>query len=143
MCGAPTAENGSAASARMQPRTFIKSMEASRSYTQRMATREITMKSLRWLWLCTLLACPSHKGPPDGGAIDAGPAQLSEHEPNDRPEEALAITESAVVHARVDGDPPKPDEDWDALTPAAARGAALLLCAIPAVSVAVGLHDVP
>src|SRR5216683_2747254 len=141
MCGAPSAENGSAASARMQPKTFIKSMEAPRSYTQRTATREITMKCLRWLWLCTLVACPSHKGSPDGGPIDAGPAQLSEHEPNDRPEDALVITESAVVRARLDANPAKPDEDWYALAPAAPRVVDLSLSAIPGVDVAFEIYD--
>src|SRR5260370_31029346 len=79
MWGAPSAENGSAASARMQPKTFIKSMEAPRSYTQRTATREITMKCLRWLWLCTLVACPSHKGSPDGGRSEEHTSELQSH----------------------------------------------------------------
>ncbi len=99
------------------------------------------MKCLRWLWLCTLVACPSHKGSPDGGPIDAGPAQLSEHEPNDRPEDALVITESAVVRARLDANPAKPDEDWYALAPAAPRVVDLSLSAIPGVDVAFEIYD--
>jgi hypothetical protein len=99
------------------------------------------MKCLRWLWLCTLVACPSHKGLPDGGPIDAGPAQLSEREPNDRPEDALVITESAVVQARLDANPAKPDEDWYALAPAAPRVVDLSVSAIPGVDVAFEIYD--
>ncbi|MFZ5470686.1 MAG: ABC transporter substrate-binding protein [Myxococcota bacterium] len=59
-----------------------------------------------------LLACPSNKTELDAGSVDAGPAALTEKEPNDRPDQALLLTGSSLVSAHLSADPAKPDEDW-------------------------------
>lgn len=49
---------------------------------------------------------------PDAGAIDAGPPVVSEKEPNDGPNNALALDRSSLVEGNLGADPGKPDEDW-------------------------------
>jgi hypothetical protein len=49
---------------------------------------------------------------PDAGVVDAGPAVLEEKEPNNGPEQALAITGSSIINANLGAEPGKPDEDW-------------------------------
>src|SRR5262249_61208104 len=105
MRGAPSAGSGSAASARIQPRTLITSMEAQPSYTGRAGGRKMAVRWLPWLPLCTLIACPAKRTEPDAGTFDAGPAQLSEREPNDRPEDALLLTGSAILTPRSEAKP--------------------------------------
>ena len=70
------------------------------------------MRRLGWLWAVPFLfACPGKKEAPDAGA-PAGPQQLAEKEPNDRLEQALAISADTQVSASLSADPAKPDEDW-------------------------------
>ena len=101
----------------------------------------MAVRWLPWLPLCTLIACPAKKTEPDAGAIDAGPAQLSAREPNDRPEDALLLTGSAIVTARLEANPAKPDEDWYLLAPAAPRVVDLSVSGIPGADVAFEIYD--
>ena len=102
----------------------------------------MAVRWLPWLPLCTLIACPSNKTGPDAGPVDAGPAQLSEREPNDRPEDALVLTGSAIVSAGLEANPAKPDEDWYLLAPAAPRVVDLSVSGIPGADVAFEIYDV-
>jgi len=102
----------------------------------------MAVRWLPWLPLCTLIACPEHKAEPDAGTVDAGPAQLSEREPNDRPEDALLLTGSAIVAARLEANPAKPDEDWYLLAPAAPRVVDLSVSGVPGADVAFEIYDV-
>src|SRR5208283_492088 len=65
------------------------------------------------LLLLLAAACP-RPAPPAAPpvAADAGPVQRAEVEPNDRPEQAMAIGESSVITGSLKSDPARPDEDW-------------------------------
>src|SRR6218665_511511 len=87
------------------------------------------MRRLGGVWLCLLLAgCPSgcskdqETETPDAGPVETGPEQLGEKEPNERPEQALALAKDATVSASLGADPSKPDEDWYRLAPATPPG---------------------
>ncbi|HLM45875.1 MAG TPA: ABC transporter substrate-binding protein, partial [Myxococcaceae bacterium] len=77
------------------------------------------MRRLGWVCLCALLAgCPKKDTEvADAGPVVTGPEQLSEKEPNDRPEQALTLGRDATVSASLGADPSKPDEDWYRLAP--------------------------
>jgi hypothetical protein len=78
---------------------------------------------------------------PDAGQAAAGPIQLTEREPNDRPEQAQVLTDSSVVAAGLSADPSKPDEDWYLLAPAAPKAVDLTVSGIPGVDVAIEVYD--
>lgn len=88
--------------------------------------RATVTRRLGWMWICAavLAGCPD-KGkeqPPDAGApVEAKPDALTEKEPNERPEQALAIPRDAVVTSALSADPSRADEDWYRLAPRAAR----------------------
>lgn len=64
-----------------------------------------------------LLGCSCDKpAVVDAGVADAGPKVLAEKEPNNSPENALAIDGNVRVEANLGADPAKPDEDWYVLT---------------------------
>ncbi|HXN40229.1 MAG TPA: ABC transporter substrate-binding protein, partial [Myxococcaceae bacterium] len=92
--------------------------------------------------LALLAGCPAAKTAPDAGPVDAGPAQLTEQEPNDRPEDALSLTDSAVVSAQLETNPSKPDEDWYLLAPSSPRTVDLTVSGIPGADVALDVYDV-
>jgi hypothetical protein len=62
--------------------------------------------------LLLVTGCPRKQEVPAAPAQDAGPAQRAEVEPNDRPEQSMAIGESTDVSASLSSTPAKPDEDW-------------------------------
>ena len=62
--------------------------------------------------LLLVTGCPRKQEAPTAPAQDAGPAQRAEVEPNDRPEQSMAIGESTDVSASLSSTPAKPDEDW-------------------------------
>src|SRR5215218_8004410 len=77
----------------------------------------------------------------DAGAPDAGPTALNEQEPNDRPEQALAITGDSVVTAGLAADPSRADEDWYRLAPAGPRVAELRVSGVPGSDMTLGVFD--
>lgn len=89
-----------------------------------------------------LAACPKKKDqapPPE--AQDAGPAQVSEREPNDRPEQAQTLSDSTVVTASLTAEPNKGDEDWYALTAATPKVVDLAVSGIPGGDVLLEIYD--
>src|SRR5262245_39194727 len=95
-----------------------------------------------WLGLFLLwAACPGSKVERDAGIVAAGPKQLTEVEPNDRPEQAMVISEPAVVTASLGADPSKPDEDWYLLAPPAPRTVDLTVSGIPGADVMLEIYD--
>jgi hypothetical protein len=107
------------------------------------SSAEDFMRRLGWLSVVTLLAaCPSDKsGEKDAGPVDVGPMQLTEKEPNDRPEQALLITGSSVVSANLSADPSKVDEDWYLLSSPKAQVVDLTVSGIPGGDVALEILD--
>src|SRR3954463_9581341 len=81
--------------------------------------RGLKMRGLGvWVVCAGLLACNEKSHQVSEAVPDAGPAAVAEHEPNDRPEQALAISTSTLVSASLSSDPAKGDEDWYQLSAA-------------------------
>ncbi len=101
------------------------------------------MRRLGWIAVCAVLAgCPKGNDEvPDAGPADAGPDMLSEKEPNERPDQALALTRDAVVSAALSADPSKVDEDWYRLAPGSARNAEINVTGIPGGDVMIEVYD--
>ena len=62
--------------------------------------------------LVLVTGCPRKQEAPPAPAQDAGPAQRAEVEPNDRPEQSMAVGESTDVTASLSSTPARADEDW-------------------------------
>jgi hypothetical protein len=103
------------------------------------------MRRLGWVCLCALLAgCPKKDTEvPDAGPVVTGPVQLSEKEPNDRPEQALTLGGDSTVSASLGADPSKPDEDWYRLAPAGPHVADVTVSGIPGGDVLLEVYDAP
>jgi hypothetical protein len=101
------------------------------------------MRRLGWIAVCAVLAgCPKGKDEvPDAGPVDAGPDVLTEKEPNERPDQALALARDSEVSAALSADPSKVDEDWYKLAPPAARTAEVTVSGIPGGDVMVEVYD--
>jgi hypothetical protein len=101
------------------------------------------MRRLGWIAVCAVLAgCPKGKDEgADAGPVDAGPDVLSEQEPNDRPDQALALTRDAVVSSAISADPAKVDEDWYRLAPSSPRNAEISVTGIPGGDVMIEVYD--
>jgi len=99
----------------------------------------------RWprIAACVLLAgCfQKRQGAPDAGQAAAGPVQLTEQEPNDRPEQAQTISQSSVVSAGLSANPSNPDEDWYLLAPPTPKVVDLTVSGIPGADVAIEIYD--
>lgn len=100
------------------------------------------MRRFGWvaLW-AALAACPGGKQKQDAGVVDAGPAQLSEREPNDRPDQALALSGSTQVTAALSADPTQVDEDWYLLSADAPKTVDLSVTGIPGGDVTLEVMD--
>jgi hypothetical protein len=75
------------------------------------------------------------------GAVDAGPTQIAEKEPNDRPEQAVAIAGNAIVAASLSADPSRPDEDWYVVSSPAPRQVDLALSGIAGTDGVIAVFD--
>ena len=98
-----------------------------------------------WSAVLSLLLAGCRKGedaaPDAGPPADAGPAALTEKEPNERPEQALAITGNSVVSAGLAADPSRADEDWYRLAPASPSVAELRVTGVPGSDVTLAVFD--
>ncbi len=75
-------------------------------------------------------------------AADAGPVQRAEVEPNDRPEQAMAIGESTVITGSLTSDPARPDEDWYLLFTDHPRVVDVGMTGIPGTEVVLEVYDI-
>jgi len=103
------------------------------------------VSSARALAVLSLLlvgtGCPRKQPPPPPPAPDAGPAQRSEVEPDDRPEQSMPIGESTDVAASLSSTPARADEDWYLLFGEAPRGANVTVSGIPGTVVMLEAYD--
>jgi len=101
----------------------------------------------RWGWGCVLaammIACKADKAPEvqDAGPVETGPTSLTEQEPNERPDQALALTRDSTVTADLAAQPNKADEDWYRLAPAAARVADVTVSGLPGGDITLEVYD--
>jgi hypothetical protein len=103
-------------------------------------------RRINWVGLGALLAaalgCSDRGGEkPATGPLDAGPAQIAEKEPNDRPEQALPITGNAIVAGSLSADPSRPDEDWYVVSSPTPRQLDVALSAIAGVDGSIAVFD--
>src|SRR5262249_52470039 len=91
--------------------------------------------------LLLLAACSKKaEGPPPAPA-DAGPAQRAEVEPNDRPEQSMALGESTRVTASLTSSPAHADEDWYLLFSDTPRLAEVEVSGIPGTTLLLEVYD--
>jgi hypothetical protein len=101
----------------------------------------------RWGWGCVLaamlVACKEDKTPAvqDAGPVETGPSALTEKEPNERPDQALALTRDSTVTADLAAQPNKADEDWYRLAPPAARVADVTVSGLPGGDITLEVYD--
>ncbi|HZI11534.1 MAG TPA: ABC transporter substrate-binding protein [Myxococcus sp.] len=101
----------------------------------------------RWAWVCVLggmlAACKGDKAPEaqDAGPVETGPSALTEAEPNERPDQALAITRDSTVTADLAAQPNKADEDWYRLAPGAPRMVDLTVSGLPGGDITLEVYD--
>ncbi|WP_208726343.1 ABC transporter substrate-binding protein [Corallococcus terminator] len=102
----------------------------------------------RWGWVCVLglglgvAACK--KDVPqevDAGVVETGPAALTEQEPNERPDQSLAVTRDSVVTGGLAAEPNKLDEDWYRLAPGAPRIADVTVSGLPGGDIKLDVYD--
>jgi hypothetical protein len=94
--------------------------------------------------LCTLLSACDRCGqsaPLDAGVPDAGPPVLTEKEPNDAPQTALALERSSVVEGNLAADPARADEDWYVLKAGLPRTVDLQVTCPPGADLALEVVD--
>jgi len=90
------------------------------------------VRALTFLSLLALVTgCPRKQEASPAPAPDSGPVQRAEVEPNDRPEQSMALAESADVTASLSSTPAKPDEDWYLLFGDRPRAADVSVSGIP------------
>src|SRR5215470_15748040 len=85
--------------------------------------------------------CSRKQQAPSPTAQDAGPAHRAEVEPNDRPEQSMALGESTDVTASLSSTPAKPDEDWYLLFGDRPRTADVTVSGIPGTVVLLEVYD--
>lgn len=93
------------------------------------------------LSLLLLTGCPRRNEAPAAAGPDAGPAQRTEAEPNDRPEQSMALGESTDVAASLSSTPARPDEDWYLLFGDVPRLADVTVSGIPGTVVLLEVYD--
>ena len=85
--------------------------------------------------------CPRKQEAPPAALQDAGPAQRAEIEPDDRPEQSMALGESADVTASLSSTPARADEDWYLLFGDHPRAADVKVTGIPGTVVLLEAYD--
>lgn len=85
--------------------------------------------------------CKNDKKEAQAETVDAGPAQVAEREPNDRPDQATPLAGSSVVTAALSPEPNKPDEDWYVLSSASPRSVDLTVTGVPGTDVVLEVMD--
>src|SRR5687767_9816457 len=102
-----------------------------------------SMTTPLWLLVLTvgLCGCPDKDKAVADAGVDAGPAQLTEAEPNDQPDKALALSASSVVTANMGSDPSKPDEDWYVLTATSPKTVRIEVTGVPGADIAFEFQD--
>ncbi|RKH57742.1 ABC transporter substrate-binding protein [Corallococcus llansteffanensis] len=100
----------------------------------------------RWGWVCVLglglAACKKDVPPePDAGVVETGPSALTEQEPNERPDQAQALTRPSVVTAGLTAEPNKLDEDWYRLAPGTPRIADVTVTGLPGGDIKLDVYD--
>ncbi len=89
------------------------------------------------------LACSRQApAPPAPAAADAGPVHRTEVEPNDRPEQSMAIGESTLVSGSLQADSARVDEDWYLLFAEHARTVDVQVTGIPGTQLLLEVYDV-
>ncbi|MGO8968471.1 MAG: ABC transporter substrate-binding protein [Myxococcaceae bacterium] len=95
------------------------------------------------LLLVLATACPRPApAPAPPAAQDAGPVHRVEVEPNDRPDQSMAIGESTLVAGSLEADPARPDEDWYLLFTDHPRLVDIQMSGIPGTEVVLEVFDV-
>ncbi|RKG86419.1 ABC transporter substrate-binding protein [Corallococcus terminator] len=77
----------------------------------------------------------------DAGVVETGPAALTEQEPNERPDQSLAVTRDSVVTGGLAAEPNKLDEDWYRLAPGAPRIADVTVSGLPGGDIKLDVYD--
>ena len=91
--------------------------------------------------LVLVTGCPRKQEAPPAPAQDAGPAQRAEVEPNDRPEQSMAVGESTDVTASLSSTPARADEDWYLLFGDRPRAVDVTVSGIPGTAVLLEAYD--
>jgi hypothetical protein len=91
--------------------------------------------------LLLALGCSRKPPAPPPPPVDAGPVQRTEVEPNDRPEQSMALGESTIVTGALASTPARPDEDWYLLFGDTPRLADVTVSGIPGTTVQLEAYD--
>ena len=91
--------------------------------------------------LLLVTGCPRKQEAPPAAAQDAGPAQRAEVEPDDRPEQSMAVGESTDVTASLSSTPARADEDWYLLFGDRPRAVDVTVSGIPGTAVLLEAYD--
>jgi hypothetical protein len=75
-------------------------------------------------------------------AVDAGPVHRMEVEPNDRPEQSMAVGESTIVSGSLQADSARADEDWYLLFTDHPRTVDVRMTGIPGTQLLLEVYDV-
>jgi hypothetical protein len=95
------------------------------------------------LLLLLALACSRQApAPPPPQPADAGPVHRTEVEPNDRPEQSMAIGESTLVSGSLQADAARVDEDWYLLFTNHPRTVDVRVTGIPGTQLLLEVYDV-
>jgi len=88
-----------------------------------------------------LAGCPDKDKGEDAGVADAGPAQVTEKEPNNSLQQAMVLKGSSAVTASISVDPAKADEDWYQLAVPRPQSVDVSVTGIPGSDVVMELYD--
>jgi hypothetical protein len=102
-----------------------------------------SVKTFAALMLLLLAAGCSRSAPAPAPPLqDAGPVHRMEVEPNDRPEQSMAVGESTIVSASLQADASRADEDWYLLFTDRPRTVDIRATGIPGTQLLLEVYDV-